>query len=631
MPNDKLLTEVERQKAYLDRLPNDYTYPLFNSKQALESQRRNGYRDTAAASREIVDNAIESGAKNIQIIFQRARDIGELKAHQRKDGVIAMAVIDDGPGMLPEMARFALSWGGGTHSDEPEFIGKFGFGLPNASINQTRRVEVYTKTSDAKNISMTFLDATDVSEHGVQTIPAATDAKLPDFVRDYMKRNSIPFGSGTVVVWRNPDRLTYNTAATLKEHLVDDFSVTYRYLLNNFNLIVDGLRVEPVDPLFLTPGARYFVPEEEGGARLMNEQSIPVRYFRDSETNSTHLEVVENKTDLDDPTKEVIAIGNIYYRIGRLPYGFAVSKKGKAETDAHRRFEVRKSRRGMSFVRAGREIETVDAFPRSARDVSSGLGEWPLLQGYAYHWGVEVRFETELDEVFGITNDKQTVRPIEDFWRILVGRDIEVDAQLHRENAWQRENRKKEETPKAETSDSPTDAEMAAAGADTASGRKPAVPDHSKADVKNKSDEQAETEAAKTGKPLDEVKKAIDDAAKKRPYKIDYFADPNGPFFQPVWNTSNQILVRINTSHPFYSNLYAETLRSENSKALKHGVDVLLITLARSELTATDPQTKITFEHQRKDVWSPFLRSSLKLLDVNSKQVEDDYIDEGND
>ena len=47
--------------------------------------------------------------------------------------------------MLPVMARYALSWGAGTHFDELGTIGKFGFGLPNASINQTTRVEVYTK------------------------------------------------------------------------------------------------------------------------------------------------------------------------------------------------------------------------------------------------------------------------------------------------------------------------------------------------------------------------------------------------------------------------------------------------------------------------------------------------------
>ena len=58
------------------------------------------------------------------------------------------------------------------------------------------------------------------------------------------------------------------------------------------------------------------------------------------------------------------------------------------------------------------KIETLDAFPRSARDKSSGLGDWPLLQSYAYHWGIEVAFGPEFDDVFGITNDKQRVRPI---------------------------------------------------------------------------------------------------------------------------------------------------------------------------------------------------------------------------
>lgn len=32
-------------------------------------------------------------------------------------------------------------------------IGKFGFGLPNASISQTRRVELYTRTSKNEPIT----------------------------------------------------------------------------------------------------------------------------------------------------------------------------------------------------------------------------------------------------------------------------------------------------------------------------------------------------------------------------------------------------------------------------------------------------------------------------------------------
>src|SRR6266550_209751 len=139
MQTDRLLTEIERQKKYLERLPKNFDFPLFNSKQALESQRRNGYRNTAAAAREIVDNALEAGATRIDVIFDRPR---RTKAHERQDSVSAVAFIDNGSGMLPGMARFALSWGGGTHFDDHEFIGRFGFGLPNASINQSRRVEV---------------------------------------------------------------------------------------------------------------------------------------------------------------------------------------------------------------------------------------------------------------------------------------------------------------------------------------------------------------------------------------------------------------------------------------------------------------------------------------------------------
>jgi hypothetical protein len=130
--SDRLLTEVERQQKYLDRLPENFTFPLFNAAQALESQRRSGYRNTAAAAREIVDNAMEAGATRIDVCFERPRP-QELKAYQRADSINAIAFIDNGSGMLLKMAQYALSWGSGTHFDEPAFIGKFGFGLPNAA------------------------------------------------------------------------------------------------------------------------------------------------------------------------------------------------------------------------------------------------------------------------------------------------------------------------------------------------------------------------------------------------------------------------------------------------------------------------------------------------------------------
>lgn len=117
MASDRLLNELERQQKYLAKLPSDYGFPLFNAKQALYSQRRRGYRNSAAASREIVDNAIEAGASRVHVVF----DAGRIENGPRL--VEQIALIDNGSGMLPQMARYALSWGGGTPFEDPGFTG----------------------------------------------------------------------------------------------------------------------------------------------------------------------------------------------------------------------------------------------------------------------------------------------------------------------------------------------------------------------------------------------------------------------------------------------------------------------------------------------------------------------------
>src|SRR5688572_24819191 len=70
MTKDELLNELERQEKYLAELPPDFTFPLFNTKRALDSQRQNGYRNTAVAAREIVDNAFEAKATKVHVVFE---------------------------------------------------------------------------------------------------------------------------------------------------------------------------------------------------------------------------------------------------------------------------------------------------------------------------------------------------------------------------------------------------------------------------------------------------------------------------------------------------------------------------------------------------------------------------------
>jgi hypothetical protein len=620
--SDRLLTEVERQQKYLDRLPENYAFPLFNAAQALESQRRSGYRNTAAAAREIVDNAMEAGATRIDLCFERPK---QLKAYQRADSISAIAFIDNGSGMIPRMAQYALSWGAGTHFDEPDFIGKFGFGLPNASINQTRLVEVYTKVAGTETITKAWLDAREVKDHGLQEILPPVEAELPEFVQTYLDKKGLAFDHGTVVVWVEPDRISYRTPALMREHLIDDFGVTYRYLLDKTDLYVDGAKVEPVDPLFLTKGARYFLEESKGGATMQRDWNIPIKYAR-AEDGTLALSKVEDASELDPDDPDLFAAGAIYVRVSRFPYGFAEYTKGKAENDSHRRFEIRKTRRGMSFVRAGREIETVDVFPKSMRDQAKGLGDWPLLQSYAYHWGVEVTFDPALDEIFGITNDKQTVRPIEDLWRLLTQEG--VDKQLGLEQTYQRKMRsaekKKREAAEAAKSAEPTIAETAAAKADTMTGQKPRVTDRAKGQVREELEQAAKQHAKVNKTSLDSARKALEDHAKLRPYVIDFYDEPKGPFYKPEWQTGGQVAVLINREHEFFQALYGPLLKFAQGTQAKQALDVLLITLARAELVIEDETCAAWYETQREQAWSPFLTNAYKMLQQATAPVDEE-------
>jgi hypothetical protein len=614
--SDSLMSEIERQQKYLSELPKDFKYPLFNTKRALDSQRQNGYRNTAVAAREIVDNGFEAGATKVEVVFETVKS-------RNRDLVTAVAFIDDGSGMIPQMARFALSWGGGTHFDDPSFIGKFGFGLPNASINQTKFVEVYTRIGPKEPITKAWLDLDTYKDFAQQTVPPPTTAELPEFVKRHLKKSVHKFDHGTVVVWRNADRLTYKVSRTLAEHMIDDFGVTYRYLLDDKSLIVDGTPVEPVDPLFLDLRGRYYLKPEEGGAIMVETMKIPARYFYDADTGAYHLEEIEDLSKVNPEDKTTIAVGVMRLKIARFPYPFA----GRGEDlspDAKARFEIRQSRRGMSFVRAGREIETWDAFPRSKRDIANGLGKWPLLQSYAYYWGIEVAFGPEFDEVFGISNDKQRVRPIEDFWRVLTKR--EVDRLLMGENAWQVKTRSTERkrrlAEKAQASETATPSEAAAAAVPVVTGKRLHIPERLKPSAQDNAEIEAKKRAEKTKRPLDEVLKVLTEETKRRPYRIDFFDDPRGPFYYPQVD-GLQLVIFINRQHRFYEMCYGELLSLEGGEQAKWGVDLMLFALGKAEVEIDDPTAAQQYEYTRVSKWSEFLQIALQDLSARVETMDE--------
>jgi len=630
-----LLDEHERQEAYLNDLPEDFQYPLFNGASAIQSQRKSGYKNTACAAREIVDNALEAGADNVWVALQLpGRD---REQREKRDTVRALAFIDDGPGMISaggkDMLRFSLSWGAGTHMDsnDPSRIGTFGFGLPNSSVNQTQLTEVYTRADEDGPWRRAVLDIRPdkMDKYGLIQVPEPEEAELPEWVQSYLDVNGIVLETGTVVVWVRPDNLSYRQSRALTEMLINDFGVTYRYLLNDFTLTVDETVVGPVDPLFSTPGCRYHLPREEGGAEVVYDQSLSVAYFKDEYSGERRLELLSTPEETQAAVAEPsMTVGVINVKLVQFPLGFALGGGYKdfaelgeqALADAKARFEIRKTRRGMSFVRGRRELETIDAFPKSKRDKASGLGDWPLLQTYAYHYGVEVKFGAGLDEVFAVGNDKQTVRPIQEFWKVL--HEAGVDIKVSQMDAHQKKLRsdKKKQRAVRETESAGLSHERGTAAIKVAidlDGKRSHKAPHI---IARSKDLRAQAIAGyeEGGMSAEQALEAVRELAERKEYFISTFEAQGGVFFRPsLGESGQQIGVEINTAHPFFDEFYQGVVLSENTEA-RDAVDVLLLTLAYTELHAAS-ETALALESAREGEWSRFLSTGLKRLRQTSQ------------
>jgi anti-sigma regulatory factor (Ser/Thr protein kinase) len=102
----------------------------------IQATRDSGYKSTASAISELVDNSIQAGATRIAIAVAAKTD--------DEEKFIEVSVLDNGCGMDPFTLRQALRFGGSTRFGDRRGLGRYGMGLPNASLSQARRVTVYT-------------------------------------------------------------------------------------------------------------------------------------------------------------------------------------------------------------------------------------------------------------------------------------------------------------------------------------------------------------------------------------------------------------------------------------------------------------------------------------------------------
>ena len=198
------------------------SFSIINTEMTVEAMRDSGYKSTTHALAELIDNSIEANAMAIEVFGVSGRH-----PQTSRMSLVELAVMDNGDGMAPDTLRGSLRYGFGTRRNR-KGIGRFGIGLPNSSMSQARRVDVWSWQSGVTNALHTCLAIADV-EAGVREIPPPALKPIPKVYLDATR--AVPGTSGTLIVWSELDRVQWKRASTTFRHTEALLGRIYRRFL----------------------------------------------------------------------------------------------------------------------------------------------------------------------------------------------------------------------------------------------------------------------------------------------------------------------------------------------------------------------------------------------------------------
>lgn len=568
--------ELKKQRQLVQEIQNrEDAYNIVIADAFLRGMKDLGYKSTARAIDEIIDNSIQAGASNIHICF------GFEDSKSKNEHPSEIVILDNGHGMDPEMIRYCLNWGGTHRANDRSGFGRYGYGLKSAAVSFGNRVQVYSKPDDGE-WATTYLDIDELLEQFKKdstkaiSIPQAKKTKLPDHIEKMYQRLQNNNKSGTIIVISKieRDRLTKKKHDTLRQFLLEEIGITYRHLLGNVKIQVEGIEVIPLDPLFIMPGALH--SKIENGS---NAQPRPEHEF-----------ITTRKNIFGEQVK-----GKIKIRYSFMDHNF-YPDSGRGESNP--RMTIRKKYNGIIVCRAKRQLDVV------MPPVDSGWKDFSFGNN-ARHFGVEIDFEPTLDEEFNVSTSKQGVSLSESMWAKLheegVYAELKAMEKLYLEEASKRKVEKEDGTGKKESEQI---MEKAAALLDSPS----PVPLEVIKQAENNLQKKIEEEATLRRIDVKKVEQIVYEETKNNPFKIQEQNLKGAAFYEPE-QFGSQIVVTLNKNHRFYTMLYGEA-----TKEVRTGLELLIFVMAKAELGSAG-EVRLFYEAQRNN-WSAHLNSVLGQMEL---------------
>lgn len=571
---------------------------IVNPALMIKMLRDAGYKNTSYAVAELVDNSIEAKAKNIDILIFN-KDVVNIRRSTR---ISSIAIFDDGEGMDKEVLSRCLSFGWGTRLTGATGLGKFGFGLKGASISQAKRIEVYS-WQDPKEINKSYLDVDEIVDDEIDFLPAVEAVDLPKVIRNQLPKQ-LP-SSGTVVVWKNLDRLNPKRAATLVDHLNKEMCRIFRHFMDDDDKL--GSRRNITVKVLEDDGtiSEDKVLQANDPMYLLVPNNLPGH--ENDATNIVEEDVTIGVIDPDGIERNVRVISSV-----ALPNIQATG--GNSEVGKHYA-----NNNGISFVRAGRELEL---------DIKGFFSH--SEPRHRWH-GIEIQFDPHLDEYFGVPNNKQSVRNFKRYDEAeLEGLEHEkaegegaekhaaamklelfkIVSRMVKNNETTVKSRGASKTEKLK----PNQKSVAKKVSDEISQIEPNEETRSSEEARTKTHDEKLSELIDTKRVTDtslSYQEALELASRdlENLLQIEEATWP-GTTFLDVQFKANAAVATINRNHPFFVEFY-DFLRNSDDKKAFVALKILMLAFARTEDVLQNKLGSEAFEAIR-DRWGYYMKEAAK-------------------
>ena len=386
-------------------------YGFVAGRTAIDSLRKSGYKNVAYALGELVDNSIQEDATSVQILTSENQ---QLVGRAMRWRVKEIGILDNGNGMNAERLRRSLRLGDGDsqqnndRGNASKQMGKFGVGLPQASISQCKRVEIWSWTNGGRDTAMwTYVDLDEDEWVRNLSVPAPVSKRIPS---KWIRAGTNWGESGTLIVWSNLDRCSWRTSNAIynnsqfligrmyRNHISDgDVKISMRSVEDDFPHTVRETSGKTFEWEFMANDPLYLMENAFAG----NPPTSPA-FIKSGHTEELKFNIIDSSTGKE--REEVVKLRFSYAsKETRQGHGYDQKIHNQALGGAQEHGKHADKNVGVSIVRERRELELDRSWAVGA--INPPWERW---------WGAEISFGRGMDEIFDVSNNKQHAQNLND-------------------------------------------------------------------------------------------------------------------------------------------------------------------------------------------------------------------------